>query len=108
MALDSVRWYSRNNVIVDRPIVLNSSCNAGDRPCRLQDRACIKKKITQVTRGTKDNFKQARLCLQQWIQVILLRPAKQLFHTKIWLTLGKINHILLRLIRENHHGITKG
>lgn len=35
--------YSGNNVIVDKPIVLNSSCNVGDRSCNVRDRACIRK-----------------------------------------------------------------
>lgn len=66
------------------------------------------KKITQVTHGTEDNLKQARKCLQQWIEVIPLHPAKKLFHLKIWLTIVKINHILLIPMRENNHGTNRG
>ena len=35
--------YSGNSVIVDKPIVLNSLCNVGDRSCNVLDRACIRK-----------------------------------------------------------------
>lgn len=67
-----------------------------------------RQKITQVTLGTKANLKQARICLQQWIQVIMLHPAKKLFDSNVlWLTIEKINHILLIPMRENNHGTNR-
>lgn len=35
------RGYSSNNVVVDKAIVLNSSCTVGDRSLNVGNRACI-------------------------------------------------------------------
>lgn len=61
------------------------------------------KKITQVTLETEDNLKQACICLQQWIQVIQLHPAKKLFHSKIWLTIEKNQSLSTNTYERKDH-----
>lgn len=37
------KFYNGYNVVVDKPIVLNSSCIVGDRLCIVRERAWIRK-----------------------------------------------------------------